>query len=130
MSAGSTGTRRSRSPVSWRSRPSPRAGAVRGQDFDCDPAVQAAIAGFVNFAHAPGTQGALDLMRTQARAAGERSLVQAADYIRVRVASLVLGGDRCCDLGLTIIGAADGRRSGVKACVDSAAVSKIDNYSS
>jgi len=30
-------------------------GEPRGQDFDCDPAVQAAIVGFVNFAHAPGT---------------------------------------------------------------------------
>ena len=43
----------------------------RGQDLECDTAVQARIGGFVDLAHAAGAEPRDDFVRTKARAAVE-----------------------------------------------------------
>ena len=46
----------------------------RGQDLDGHDAIQAAVAGFVDLAHAPGTEGRVDPIGTEERTGGKRML--------------------------------------------------------
>ena len=53
----------------------------RGQDLDGHDAIQAAVAGFVDLAHAPGTEGRVDPIGTEERTGGKRMLERAAGFM-------------------------------------------------